>query len=211
MPELTAAWRTKITLHSFLLRVNSLTNFTVFCFSSWPKRNGRSTLRIIHCRKASFIRARTTDYLQNLVPGVGNLPSSCWLREAKKLSNQYRLVLFLIATQNLKVRSYSWRLHIHWTQNLKVLSWNWLEASSLRTSSHSIQRCYTSKQGRKIINSPTQGQRLWTTTMTIKAKYIQGSNSSTYNSEVTNKLPYILLNALTICLRGEIHDRSCKM
>lgn len=99
VPELTAAWRTKITLHSSLLRVNPLTNFTVFYLFSWQKRNVRSTLRIIHCCKASFIRARTTDYLKKtLVPGMGNLPSSCWPRETKKLPNQYRLMLFLVAT-----------------------------------------------------------------------------------------------------------------
>lgn len=48
------------------------------------------------------------DYLiKPPVPDIGNVHSSCWSRESKKLPKQYRLLPLSVASfQNLKVRPY---------------------------------------------------------------------------------------------------------
>lgn len=80
--------------------------------------------------------------------------------ESKRLPKHYRLLLLpLIASQRLKIRSYCWWHHVLWTQDAEDLNSIWSE--SLLPDD---QKMPCKHAGREATNSPTKLSCLWAQT-----------------------------------------------
>ena len=117
--------------------------------------------------------------------GSGSLP--CLSGDFMRLLTQYRLLpLFLVASQNMKIRLYSWRHHTWDTGLLRKLEVTWLLPPwglALIISEDGVQ---ASEGEEKQVVFPTQLWSLWIVTLTGLARQLQMCNSGTFIFQVNS-------------------------